>query len=173
MNLTFEIDFWSHFPEIIAMVAVIIAIIVFIEFIKITKRLFRRPELYGLDKGEIKKRWQKIEGLLKGGEGRDKYIPHFSGQKKDLGFASEARKMAIMEADKLLDHTLKAMGFGGSNLGERLKLACHKFERLRRVWWAHKIRNQLVHEANFYLNYWTAKKAVKIFKDALRELGAL
>ncbi|HEX9664769.1 MAG TPA: hypothetical protein VGA49_03000, partial [Patescibacteria group bacterium] len=82
-------------------------------------------------------------------------------------------KLAVMEADKLFDHVLKKMYFPGSTLGERLKAACYKYDKLREIWWAHKVRNQIVHEATYDLNYKTAQGALKTFKKGLEELGIL
>ena len=61
----------------------------------------------------------------------------------------------------------------GDNMGQRLKYACNKYEPLKKVWWAHKIRNQLVHESTFHLDRRTGERAVKAFKKALETLGAL
>jgi len=72
-----------------------------------------------------------------------------------------------------LDHVLKAMAMPGTTLGERLKSAQYKYPKLSKVWWAHKIRNQLVHEASFSVNHRTAKSAIHEFEKALKELGVL
>ena len=118
------------------------------------RRYLRRPELEGLDRQGIKRRWEEIEIMLK---------KH--GEMTD--------KVAILEADKLLDHVLKAMAMPGTTLGERLKSAQYKYPKLSKVWWAHKIRNQLVHEASFSVNHRTAKSAIHEFEKALKELGVL
>ncbi|NIP33087.1 hypothetical protein GWN26_13580 [Candidatus Saccharibacteria bacterium] len=118
------------------------------------RKLLRRPELDGLDRQGIKRRWEEIEVML-----------HKQGEMTD--------KVAILEADKLLDHVLKAMAMPGNNLGERLKATTYKYPKIEKVWWAHKIRNQIVHEASFSVNHRTAKSAVRVFEKALKELGVL
>jgi len=82
-------------------------------------------------------------------------------------------KLAVMEADKLLDHTLKAMTMPGKDMGERLKAVGYKYPNIRQVWFAHRIRNQIVHEASYNLSSSLAKKAIKSFKQALKELSIL
>lgn len=82
-------------------------------------------------------------------------------------------KMAVFEADKLLDQALKSLAMAGNTLGERLRFAEYKYPELRQVWWAHKVRNQLAHEATFHLDRGVAVKAVKAFGRALRRLGAI
>lgn len=115
---------------------------------------FFRSREYDLDKKGIGRRWQEIEAML-----------HQPGEMN--------YKLAVMEADKLLDFVLKSMSMAGSDMGQRIRFASFKYRRLRKVWWAHFLRNQLVHEATFSLDHGTAKRAVKTFEAALRELGAL
>jgi len=134
-------------------IGALIILFLFIIIVQFRKYL-RRPELEGLDRQGIKRRWEEIEIMLKK-----------EGEMTD--------KVAILEADKLLDHALKAMAMPGANLGERLKSAQYKYPRINKVWWAHKIRNQLVHEASFSINHRTAKSAIHEFEKALKELGVL
>ncbi len=81
--------------------------------------------------------------------------------------------MAIVEADKLLDSSLKSMTIPGETLGERLKFASYKYPELRKVWFAHKLRNQLVHEASFEISVGQAKSALHEYKKALKVLHVL
>ncbi|HTK60325.1 MAG TPA: hypothetical protein VL283_03945 [Candidatus Baltobacteraceae bacterium] len=117
------------------------------------RRLFA-PKLQGMDRGAIKARWDEIERMAA------------AGGEMNL-------KMAVMEADKLLDHALKAMAIPGMTLGERLKFAAYKFPKIRNVWNAHRLRNQLAHESSYYLDPSFARKAVRDFKDALQLLNVL
>ncbi|MFH1838022.1 MAG: hypothetical protein ABH808_00775 [Candidatus Kuenenbacteria bacterium] len=146
-----NIEIWQI---VLGLIIIAIGLLIFFKFVKIIKSFFRGKKLYGIDKEEIKKKWQEIEGLL--------------NKSSEISY-----KLAILEADKLLDHVLKSMFFPGNTLGERLKVACYKYEKLRQVWWAHKVRNQLVHETNYHLAYGEAKKALNIFKKGFEELGIL
>lgn len=82
--------------------------------------------------------------------------------------------MSVVECDKLLDKALCEMGIPGRTMGERLK-KCGKetFSQLNAVWNAHKLRNQIAHEAGFKLDYHQAKHALAIYKQALKDLGAI
>jgi len=82
-------------------------------------------------------------------------------------------KLAVMEADKLLDQALKTLAMPGNTLGERLKFAAYKYPQLQRVWFAHRIRNQLAHEASYHLDRPLGIKALKVYRDALRLIGAV
>lgn len=80
---------------------------------------------------------------------------------------------SILEADKLLDKALNEMGLPGQSMGERLKKLGDRLPNLNRVWYAHKLRNQIVHEDDFRVNYEQARQALNIFKQALKDLGAI
>ncbi len=114
----------------------------------------RREEFYGMSPQEIRKRWNTIEGYLK--------------RQEEMSW-----KLAVMEADTLLDHALKSRGFGGQTMGERLKLAAYKYPKIRDVWGAHLTRNKLAHEASYHLSFGQARNALSSFKHALEQLGVL
>lgn len=139
---------------IIGGVVIVIFSVFLIVAVIFLKKLFKRPELYGMSKEDIQKRWNQIEELL--------------SRREDVSW-----KLAVLEADKLLDHSLKAMGFGGNSLGERLKLAAYRHPKIRNVWPAHITRNKLAHEASYSLGQGAARQAVSQFKKALQELGVL
>lgn len=148
-----DIEF-SVAPFIIGAILLIGLIVLLIAGFRAVRRFFRRPELSGMSKEEIQKKWSKIEGLLSSRE-------------------ETSYKVAVMEADKLLDHALKSMGFGGNTLGERLKLAVYRYPSVRNVWRAHIVRNKLVHDADYHLSRGTAHNALQEFKRALKEFGIL
>jgi len=83
-------------------------------------------------------------------------------------------KFAVIEADKIVDETLKNAGFAGETLGERLmNIDRSQLETLESLWTAHKIRNRLAHDMNYFLRYAEAKRAVDMYEKTLRELQAL
>ena len=86
----------------------------------------------------------------------------------------QSYNMSIVEGDKLLDKALLEMGLSGRTMGERLKkCGKEKFSQTNAVWNAHKLRNQIAHEPGFKLEYHQAKHALAIYKQALRDLGAI
>lgn len=83
-------------------------------------------------------------------------------------------KFAVIEADKLVDELLKSAGFNGETLGDRLmNIQPGQLTTLQSLWEAHKIRNRLVHDTNYFLRYTEAKRAVGLYEKTLRELQAL
>jgi len=91
----------------------------------------------------------------------------------ETGLEPEA-KLAIIEADKILDDTLNRMGFGGETLGERLeKLTAVSLPNIEEVRQTHRIRNNIIHDPTYRLDLEEAKKAIAIYEKALTNLQAL
>lgn len=151
--ITFSLDLKSVGVFLIGLTAAVILFLLSRGAARWIRRLFA-PRLEGMDRAAIKARWDEIERMVS------------AGGEMNL-------KLAVMEADKLLDHALKAMAMAGTTLGERLKFAAYRYPRIRNVWNAHRLRNQLAHESSFYLDPGMAKRAVRDFKDALRTLNLL
>lgn len=82
--------------------------------------------------------------------------------------------LAVINADKLLDDALKKRRFKGKTMGERMVAAQKWFSNNDSVWFGHKLRNRLVHEADTVrLKEADVKQALDGFKRALRDLGAM
>ncbi len=79
----------------------------------------------------------------------------------------------IIEADKLLDKALIEMGAPGKTMGDRLKKSGDKFSNLNSVWRVHKMRNAIAHESGYEVSYRQAFNALAIYKQALKDLGAI
>jgi len=81
--------------------------------------------------------------------------------------------LAVIDADKLLDEALKRRGFKGKTMGERLVSAQRSLNDNDAVWYAHKLRNRLVHEPDIKLKKKEAQTALAGFRQGLKDLGAL
>ena len=81
--------------------------------------------------------------------------------------------LAIINADKLLDDALKRRHYKGKTMGERLVEAQHDLNNNDGVWYAHKLRNRLVHEENTKLRKRDVQQALLGLRQALKDLGAL
>ena len=112
-----------------------------------------------------------------------KRVYHFdkeSYQAKFLGIENKLVKdnissysMAIIDADKLLDKAMHEMGVPGKTMGDRLKRSGSKFTDINAVWRAHKLRNAIAHESGLEISYKQAATALSIYKQALKDLGAI
>ncbi len=134
-------------------IGIAVVVIVFIYFMWRLKRLMTRPETVGFTREELAKRWVMVRQM---------------GAQNVMG-----AKVAVMEADTLLDSALKSLMMPGNTLGERLKTACYKYPKLRDVWWAHKVRNQLAHESSFQLTTREAKQALDEYEKAFKTLNLM
>lgn len=105
-----------------------------------------------LDRKRFGQRWQEVSALIDSG--------------------NSGYKLAVIEADKLLDHALKARGFKGETMGDRMKSAGRNLGNQDSVWSAHRLRNRLVHE-EATINKRQAQSALNAFKQSLKYLGAL
>lgn len=79
----------------------------------------------------------------------------------------------IINCDKLLDKAMIEMGVPGKTMGDRLKRIGGKFTNLNAVWRAHKLRNAIAHEPDIEVSYRQALNAAQIYKQALKDLGAI
>jgi hypothetical protein len=79
----------------------------------------------------------------------------------------------VIEADKLLGDVLKASGFKGRTMGERLVAAQRSLSDNDSVWFAHKLCNKIVHEEITRLYKRDVQSALMGMRKALQDLGAL
>lgn len=81
-------------------------------------------------------------------------------------------RQALITADKSLDNALKDL-VAGENMGERLKNAEKMFDRdeYNKIWEAHKVRNNLVHESGYEPPYFVLTQSVESLKNGLEKVG--
>ena len=136
-----------------SLVVIMIVGIIIVGIIMLMVIAMTRKKVPGLDKAAFCTKWLKIEGSMLDNE--------------------DAGHLAILNADKLLDTALKARGFAGETMGERMKSARSTFSNNNAIWAAHKLRNQIAHESDVNIKPKTARYALKAFKKALKDVGAL
>jgi hypothetical protein len=82
-------------------------------------------------------------------------------------------KLAIIEADIILDDTLKRQGYAGPTLGDRLKsISPTSLNSIRDAWDAHMVRNKIAHAgADFILTQKIARETIMQYERVFKELG--
>jgi len=82
-------------------------------------------------------------------------------------------KLAVIEADAMLETLMEQLGFQGATLGDRLKKATQdKFKNLTHAWEVHNIRNRIAHEGDsFQLSQHEAKRVIALYEQIFREFG--
>ncbi len=137
-------------PQMIFLVIAIVAV----ALLALVAMILTGKRRHEFNVQEYQTKWLKIENSLEKNDPR-------------------SYNFAVLEADKLLDKALMEMGLPGQSMGERLKKIGDKMPDINRIWQAHKLRNQIVHESDFTVNYNQARQALMIFRQALKNLGAI
>ncbi len=102
----------------------------------------------------VNKRWAKIRGKSRISE-------------------AEAR-LAVIEADNLLNEILIKMGFSGKVLKERLEpMTPDILENIKQVKKAHQIRLNMVANPDYHLDSASALKVLQVYEEALENLQVL
>lgn len=116
-----------------------------------------RKGLTGMDipvisKGKMQKKWDKVKSRMETGS-----ISQF--------------KVAILEADMIVDDLLGKIGYKGNNMTERLEqVNPNQLDYLEELQKAHQVRNKIVHEESFVLDEATAKETLGTYEKFLRYL---
>lgn len=82
-------------------------------------------------------------------------------------------KLAIIEADIIMDEEFKRLGYAGTSIGERLRsISPSAMQTLDDAWEAHKVRNQVAHAgADFVLTQKLARETLMRYERVFNELG--
>lgn len=88
----------------------------------------------------------------------------------ETGLESEF-KLAIIEADSMLDDVLKKLGYPGESLGERLKkISSAVIPNISEIYEAHQVRNNIVHDPDYKLFLDDAQKTLSAFERCFQDL---
>ncbi|MEI8337741.1 MAG: hypothetical protein WCF92_01175 [bacterium] len=80
-------------------------------------------------------------------------------------------KIAIVDADIILEEMLGRMGYVGEGIAEKLKqVEKADFQTIQNAWEGHKLRNRIAHEgSNFHLSRTEAERGIENFKKVFEE----
>ena len=92
-----------------------------------------------------------------------------------IGKSDEANlKLAVIEADNMLEDVLKRMGLEGKDMGERLEqLGSQQLKSYDGVLEAHRLRDLIIHQKDIIVTKEQAQIAVASYGEALKELEVL
>ena len=81
-------------------------------------------------------------------------------------------RIGIIEADALLDASLRERGYQGKDMAEMLKSA--RFSTIDLAWDAHKVRNRIAHDgAVFVMTEHEAKRVFALYEAVFREMKVI
>lgn len=104
---------------------------------------------------KMRKKWEKI--------------------KNRLSLEQESQyKLAIIEADQIVDKIVSSMGLKGKDMIERLESSqMGKIEYSEELKKAHQFRNKIIHDESAKVSKETAKEIVGIYEEFLNQLELL
>lgn len=83
-------------------------------------------------------------------------------------------KSAIIEVDALVDVILRAEGFLGETMADRMRsIPQGRLSNREEFWKAHKVRNNIAHDPHYVVSSREGHDIMKIYKRILEELGML
>lgn len=85
----------------------------------------------------------------------------------------ELWRLAIIEADVMLDEMMETMGYPQDNLGDKLRsVEKSDFYTIEQAWEAHKLRNTIAHEGSSYnLTRRELEKAINNYREVFEEFS--
>lgn len=159
-----RLEFWWNIYSIIA---IILAILFFIGFVYARIRL---GQLGDIEMAQLKNQehaWQHAYG--KAGAKNDRWEDIQTHITTDN---PNDWKLAIIEADIILEDALERAGYIGTSVGDMLKAA--NFETIEDAWSAHKIRNQIAHAGgDFILTKKIAQETITRYERVFREFDII
>lgn len=83
-------------------------------------------------------------------------------------------KLAVIETDSMLDNILQRLGYPGATLGEKLKpLNSSIIPNIDSILQAHKVRNDIVHDPDYYLTLEEVKETLAIYEQTFKDLQVI
>lgn len=153
------ISLWKIIATLVSMIALAVFVYAYIRLSEVMKaetlKLGHMPS-WTSEKEKKNARWELIERYMRSNNPSD-------------------WKVAIMEADNILDDIVKRMGYPGDTLGERLKMIeASDFPYLDEVWQAHKTRNRIAHTGtDFPITRSSAEETINAYYRSFKEMGFL
>ncbi len=106
-------------------------------------------------KNRLRKKWSKIREKIEGNN-------------------ESLYKVAIIEADNIIDDLVKRMKYEGENLEDRLsKINLGQIESIEELRKAHQLRNRVIHEDDFKVDKKEAKEIIGYYESFLKEFEVL
>lgn len=160
------IGFLVTIANVIRVIFILVDLLLFAGFTYALVEGWRFRPSFDFSKKQVKKTLSLRDAVTR--ERWQSIIDKFS-----IGSPDSAR-LAVIEADALVDGVLKRIGLAGEHLADRLSnLETEELKTVERVWRAHRLRNELVHAPGFSLSPGGAKTALDDYEAFLREIGAL
>ena len=158
----FLVTVWDILSLIAFLMSFLFIIGIIYSYLRINEYLALNAKKLALDEAT----WLEIHGGAKGHNARwAEVLRHVaSAQPNDW-------KLAIIEADIMLEEMIDKMGYQGVSIGEKLKsIEKSDFITLDKAWSAHRIRNQIAHDGSaFKLTREVAERTIREYEMVFKE----
>lgn len=148
-------------------IIVIVSLILIIAFMGVSVFLFSRG---------LRIRKSAIMKIEKGiTETPETFGERWQGVLRHLESLNESEwRVAVIEADKIIDNVLDQKEFQGESVAEKLSgIDREQMKSLDLLWEAHKVRNRIVHKSDYRIEQSEARRIISYYEEALKDLQAL
>jgi hypothetical protein len=154
--------FWSNLTRTVLIIGAVItlALLSAILYLFVRTSQIQAREMHRI-KSAIPKRMQEKRNTR-----WDKVLEHVANENPNDW------RLAIIEADVMLDEVITRLGYQGNSLGDKLKgVARGDLKMLDAAWEAHRVRNQIAHEGSDYiLTQREARRVIELYSLVFQEL---
>lgn len=167
------IDFLTNIKtwETIGLISMFISILALVIIIFSLVRMY---EIQVFDKEEIE---HEINHALAKDKERDRILnPRWKYVLTLIESPNESDwRISIIEADTLLEETLKERGLVGSTMSELLEEAkSNGYHGIQSAWDAHLVRNRIAHEGqNFPITQIEGRRVIKLYQNIFEDLEVI
>jgi hypothetical protein len=171
LNANGSVNFFQLFIFLLTLFFMFIIAYCFVRILEIReeekKRLQLQIEAYAQHQAE-KEKLSSGNGVLK--NERWEHVLEYLASSNPSDW-----KLAVMEADSMLEDLTDQLDLEGGNLGERLKAANQeKFKSLDDAWEAHLVRNKIAHDGSlFELSQHEANRIITLYENVFHEFGTI
>jgi len=165
----FTSSYWQGIYFWLQIFAALISIVLVVGIVILTRKL-----------NTVRVKFKEVKTLIEGAPQYENSVLHdFTDEWKAINKKFESGqqsdwKLAVMEADNLLDSIFQQMRIYGEDMGERLKsLSKEQLSNIDDVWKAHKLRNELAHSFSSEVREKEVKAALDAYEQAMKYLGVL
>jgi hypothetical protein len=160
----------AHWWNIYSVIAILLSLLFFVGFVYSKIRYSQLSEIEQEALRDAEARWAARHANKASKNARWEGI-----QSKVTENNPESWRLAIIEADILLDETLTNAGYVGQSIGDKLKTANPiSFTTVQDAWEAHKVRNEIAHVgSDFVLTKKNAQDTLLRYERVFHEFGVV
>jgi len=166
-NFVVNSDTWTVIGVISSLVSILCIAIIIFSLVRLFE--IQEEEAREIDH-EIHEAIEKSKEKERGENPRWHYILTLSESPNESDW-----RVAVLEADNMMEEVLQERGFAGETVSELLEAASGSgFLTIQNVWEAHNIRNQVAHEGSeFPLSQIEGRRVIRMYQTFFEELSVI